>query len=77
MTTFFSTSILSGIALAGALTASLLAGAEPAEAKRMSCIQKYRACNQRCAASVGAHGSWVPCITRTCNRHYDNCVGGY
>ena len=42
MTTFFSASILSGIALVGALTASLLAGAEPAEAKQPAIRQLGR-----------------------------------
>ena len=71
----FSKFVISSATLGG-LAAVLLSAAGPAEAKRMSCIAKYRACNQRCAASAGANGDWVPCIQRTCNRQYDNCAEG-
>jgi hypothetical protein len=74
MNTFFSKSIMSGVTLGG-LAVALLAGAGPAEARPMSCLAKYQGCNQRCAAAAGSQGDWVPCIQRTCNRQYDNCVG--
>jgi hypothetical protein len=76
MTTFFSASILSGIALAGALTASLLAGAEPAEAKRMSCIQKYRGLQPALRGERGSawelgslhHADLQPALRQLCRR---------
>jgi len=63
------------------LVAALAAGssfsfAGVAEAAKMSCIQKYRLCNQRCAGAAG-RGDWTACINRTCNRQYDNCASSY
>ena len=63
------------------LIAAVAAGAslglaETAEAAKMSCIQKYRLCNQRCAGRSG-QGDWTACINRTCNRQYDNCASSY
>jgi hypothetical protein len=69
-----STSILSVGALAGLLGA-LLVAAEPAEAKKMTCLQKYKACDRRCAGSNDADG-WVRCHYRTCAPQYDNCASG-
>jgi len=64
--------------LIGALAAgSLLSFAETADAAKMSCIQKYRLCNQRCAGAGGGRGDWTSCIARTCNRQYDNCASSY
>ena len=56
---------------------SFLTSAETASAAKMSCIQKYRLCNQRCAGRTSGNGSWLPCIERTCNRQYDNCASSY
>lgn len=73
MSPFLRKSILSATALIG-LAGGFLAFAEPADAAKNTCLQRYRACNQRCAANAGRGGDWVPCINRTCNRQYDNCV---
>jgi hypothetical protein len=56
---------------------SFLTSAETASAAKMSCIQKYRLCNQRCAGRTAGQGSWTSCIERTCNRQYDNCASSY
>ena len=65
------------ILLIAALAAgSSLTFAETASAAKMSCIQKYRLCNQRCAGRSG-QGDWTACINRTCNRQYDNCASSY
>jgi hypothetical protein len=70
-----STSILSVGALAGLLGA-LLVSAEPAEAKRMTCLQKYRMCDRRCAGANGGLGDgWINCHFRTCSPQYENCMG--
>jgi hypothetical protein len=69
-----STSILSIGALAGLMGAFLVA-AEPAEAKKMTCLQRYRACDQRCARSNDSNG-WVNCHYRTCGPQYDQCSSG-
>jgi hypothetical protein len=69
-----STSILSVGALAGLLGAMLVT-AEPAEAKKMTCLQKYHACDQRCARSYDSDG-WVRCHYRTCAPQYDKCGSG-
>jgi hypothetical protein len=73
MSKFFSISVLPSIALAG-LAGAFLSAAEPAEARSISCSAKYQGCNRRCAAAAGSQGDWLPCIERTCNRQYDNCV---
>ena len=39
-----------------------------------ACRDKYRACNQRCAANAPIGGSWLPCIKRTCDPQYDSCI---
>jgi hypothetical protein len=75
MKKFLPKSILSATALIG-LAGSFLAFAEPAAAAKNTCLQRYNACNQRCAGAAGRDGDWMPCIQRTCNRQYDNCVGG-
>lgn len=72
MITLFSKSILAAAAFC-AVGAGLLTTATTADAARMSCQARAKACERRCA-SYG--GDWVGCITRTCNRQYDNCVGG-
>jgi hypothetical protein len=74
MSTFLPKSILSFTALVG-LAGGFLALTEPADAAKKTCIQRYRACNQRCAGATGPGGDWMPCINRTCNKQYDNCVG--
>jgi hypothetical protein len=48
--------------------------AGPAHAKKMTCSQKYHGCQVRCFRSAG-DGPVGPCIQRTCDRQYDNCVG--
>lgn len=66
------------ILLIAALAAgSFLTFAETADAAKMSCIQKYRLCNQRCAGATRGNGTWTSCIERTCNRQYDNCASSY
>jgi len=54
----------------GALAAGTMVSA-PAEAKKKSCLQKYRECSSRCAR---AYSDYVPCINRTCARQHDNCM---
>jgi len=71
MNTVFSKFILSSATLGG--LAALLAGADPAEARSMSCHARYQGCESRCAR---AYSDYIPCINRTCNRQYDNCVAG-
>lgn len=44
---------------------------EPAEARKTACQIKYTGCNDRC---VSRHDDPIPCIKRTCDRQYDNCV---
>jgi len=63
--------------IAGLAAGSFLTSAETADAAKMSCIQKYRLCNQRCAGRTGGQGDWTACINRTCNRQYDNCASSY
>ncbi|MBI5320266.1 hypothetical protein [Bradyrhizobium sp.] len=65
------------LVVAALAAGSLLSFAETADAAKMSCIQKYRLCNQRCAGAAGAKGDWTACINRTCNRQYDNCASSY
>jgi hypothetical protein len=67
--------MIASTAIAGLGSALVLSTPEPAEAKRMTCAQKYRACNSRCAAR-SPDQNWQNCIYRTCNPQYDNCVGG-
>lgn len=45
-----------------------------AEAKKMSCLQRYRQCQVRCSAygGVGSDG-WYSCHNRTCAHQFDNC----
>ena len=67
----FSKSIISGATL-GSLAVVLLSATGPAEAKPNSCLRRYHACTNRC---VGNNYDAYPCINRTCNRQYDNCMG--
>ncbi len=67
----------SALLIAGLAAASFLSFGETAEAAKMSCVQKYRLCNQRCAGAAGGRGDWTSCINRTCNRQYDNCASSY
>jgi hypothetical protein len=48
--------------------------APPVEAKRMSCLQKYRACQVRCSSNggIGSDG-WYSCHNRTCAPQFDRC----
>lgn len=70
-------SYLKSIFLIAAVAAgSFLISAETASAAKMSCIQKYRLCNQRCAGRSG-QGDWIACINRTCNRQHDSCASSY
>ncbi|MBR0814135.1 hypothetical protein JQ544_21555 [Bradyrhizobium diazoefficiens] len=62
--------------IAGLAAGSVFGSAGTADAAKMSCIQKYRLCNQRCAGAAG-RGDWTACINRTCNRQYDNCASSY
>lgn len=63
--------------IAALAAGSFLSFAETADAAKMSCIQRYRLCNQRCAGAAGGKGDWTACINRTCNRQYDNCASSY
>ncbi|MEQ1713742.1 MAG: hypothetical protein ABL908_20430 [Hyphomicrobium sp.] len=47
------------------------AAVEPAAARKTACQVKYTGCNDRCFAR---YDDPVPCIHRTCDRQYDNCV---
>lgn len=66
----FSKLVVSSLTLTG-MTVALLTAAAPAQAAKQTCLQKYRACNQRCFR----YGDPVPCIQRTCERQMDNCLG--
>jgi hypothetical protein len=71
-------------ALAGIASVMLLFAADPAAAKpnaELTCSQKQQACSQRCAGRVPKDidpkkgtEMFLNCITRTCNKQYDNCV---
>jgi hypothetical protein len=75
MTRFRPKSILPVMALIG-VAGAFLAFAEPANAAKKTCLQKYNDCNRRCAGAAGPGESWLPCINRTCNRQHDNCMAG-
>lgn len=63
------------LALGIAAAATLLL-APPAEAKRMTCLQKYHGCQVRCLrAGDLASSGWYSCLNRTCNPQFDNCSG--
>ena len=63
------------LALGIAAVATLLS-APPAEAKRMTCLQKYHGCQTRCLRSGElASNGWYNCLNRTCNPQFDNCSG--
>ena len=48
--------------------------APPVEAKKMSCLQKYRGCQVRCAQRYDlASPGWYSCHDRTCAHQFDNC----
>lgn len=47
------------------------AAVEPAAARKTACQVKYSGCNDRCFAR---HDDPIPCIKRTCDRQFDNCV---
>jgi hypothetical protein len=66
---FFALTLALGIGAAG-----MLIQAPSAEAKRMSCLQKYRACQVRCSSNggVGSDG-WYSCHNRTCAPQFDRC----
>jgi len=53
-----------------------LYAADSASAKDESpadkCMKKYHQCQGRCAKNNPT--DWTPCINRTCNRQYDNCI---
>jgi hypothetical protein len=66
-------SVLSVGALAGVF-GTLLVAAEPAEAKKMTCLAKSQACDRRCAGSNSQSG-WVDCYFRTCSPQYERCMG--
>lgn len=60
----------------GTLAAGTLLVAPPADAKRVSCLQKYHGCQQRCAQRYDlASSGWYSCHNRTCAPQYDNCAG--
>ena len=60
----------------GVLAAGTLLAAPSADAKRLSCRQKYHGCQTRCLRSGElASTGWYNCVNRTCNRQYDNCAG--
>jgi hypothetical protein len=60
----------------GTLAAGTLLMAPPAEAKRLTCLQKYNACQQRCTRRYDlASSGWYSCHNRTCAPQHDNCAG--
>jgi hypothetical protein len=65
-------SIIPTAALAGLAAGTLLYSAAPADAKSQ-CLTKHQSCESRCAKR---YGDFLPCIYRTCNKQYDNCVSG-
>ena len=60
----------------GTLAAGTLLVAPPADAKKMTCRQKYNACTQRCSTRYDiASSGWYSCHNRTCAPQHDNCTG--
>jgi hypothetical protein len=58
----------------GTLAAAMPVVAPPVEAKKMSCLQKYRGCQVRCAQRYDlASPGWYSCHDRTCAHQFDNC----
>jgi hypothetical protein len=58
----------------GAFAAATISIAPPVEAKKMSCLQKYRGCQVRCAQRYDlASPGWYSCHDRTCAHQFDNC----
>jgi hypothetical protein len=73
--TFIPKAIIPAIALASLTCAALLATAEPAAAKAMTCSQKSAACDDRCAkANPGSLEDSAGCRRRTCNHQYRKCL---
>ena len=66
-------SIISTIALASLASVTLLYSAGPADAKRLTCVQKAYDCERRCARAYKDYGN---CIHRTCTRQYGTCGRG-
>ena len=62
--------IISTAVLGSLASATLLYSPVPAEAKKMTCQQKAKACERRCAA---ANKDFIACINRTCDRQYGTC----
>jgi hypothetical protein len=58
--------------------AAFLCATDPGTAAAMSgngCRDKYTACNIRCFQRYSSsQDAAISCISRTCNRQYDNCV---
>lgn len=60
----------------GTLGAGTPLVAPPAEAKKLSCLQKYNACTTRCSQRYDlATSGWYSCHNRTCAPQHDNCAG--
>jgi hypothetical protein len=58
----------------GTIGAAALIEAPPVEAKKMSCLQKYRGCQVRCGQRYDlASPGWYSCHDRTCAHQFDNC----
>lgn len=67
---------LAGLAalLAGGAFLVLVGTAPMSFASKNTCVEKYRACNNRCFGRYKSNEQIVGCINRTCNKQYDNCV---
>jgi hypothetical protein len=63
-------SIISTVALAILASVTLLFATGPAAAKKMTCLQKARACEHRCIVAYKDYGT---CIYRTCTKQYGTC----
>ena len=63
-------SIISTVALASLAGVALVYSAEPAAAKS-ACQAKFNSCNSR---GFAKYDDPFPCIHRTCDRQFDNCV---
>jgi hypothetical protein len=72
---FIPKAIIPAIALASLTCAALLAAAETAAAKAMTCSQKHAACDDRCIkANPGSLEDSVGCRRRTCNHQLRKCM---
>jgi uncharacterized membrane protein YgcG len=60
--------------LAGLGVASLVAFAETAGAKPMTCAARQVSCNERCIMNNRYDSQVTNCVRRTCAHQYNNCM---